>query len=100
MDDRISIFTFSKNPEEVNRIQTPNNPRGLCVLSPNNNNSLLAFPGAETGHVSIIDLAKMDRLPVDIQAHEAAISCLALNIHGTRLATASEKVSITTWRQK
>ena len=93
LEDKISVFTFSRNPTEINRIQTPPNPRGLCVLCPNNNNSLLAFPGTEPGHVSIIDLAHMDRAPVDISAHEAPVSCLAFNLQGTRLATASEKVN-------
>lgn len=91
LEDKISIFTFTRNPVEVNRIQTTPNPRGLCVLCPNTNNSLLAFPGTEPGHVSMLDLAHMDRPPVDILAHEATICCLALNLQGTRLATASEK---------
>ncbi len=90
--ESISIFTFTKNPMEVNRIQSSPNPRGLCVLCPNNNNSLLAFPGTEIGHVSLLDLANMDKPPIDIPAHEAPICCLALNLQGTRLATASEKV--------
>lgn len=67
---------------------------GLCVLCPNNNNCLLAFPGTEVGHVSLIDLAHMDRSPVDIPAHEAAVICLAFNLQGSRLATASEKVNL------
>lgn len=38
-----------------------------------------------------MDLGKTDRAPLEIIAHESAVTCLALNIQGTRLATAGER---------
>lgn len=36
-------------------------------------------------------MAKTDKAPIEIIAHESAVTCLALNIQGTRLATAGER---------
>lgn len=64
---------------------------GLSVLCPNSNNSYLAYPARKIGNVKIMDLADNNKEAIEITAHDSALSCLALDISGNKLATASEK---------
>lgn len=55
-------------------------------------NSNLVYLSKNLGHVSVVDLANTEKSPMEINAHEAAISCIALSNDGNKLATSSLKV--------
>lgn len=87
----IKIFSFTQTPQQLLVFETNQNSNGLVVLCPNSNKSLLAFPARRSGNVLIVDLANTEKAPLEITAHDSKIQCIALNLQGTRLATASER---------
>lgn len=73
----------------LSKHDTNTNPTGLCALSADHNNTVLACPGVKPGHVRI-DLFDINKSHV-IAAHTGELTQLVLNAEGTLLATASEK---------
>jgi WD repeat-containing protein 45 len=88
LETKVYVYNFS-DLKPLHQIETVSNPRGLAALCPNSTNAVLACPGLQKGyvHVELYDQKKTTIIP----AHDNALSCLALNMEGTRLATASEK---------
>jgi WD repeat-containing protein 45 len=74
--------------------ETYQNPKGIGCLCSHSINSNLAYLGMKPGNVSIIDLANTEKSPIEIMAHETAISYMTLSSEGTKLATASTKVTL------
>lgn len=97
LSSRIHVFSFPSPLQRLFSLETRNNPRGLCEVSPlaTAEKQLLVFPGHKIGSVQLLDLSNTEigisTAPVWIEAHRNELGCLALNPQGTRLATASCK---------
>lgn len=91
-ETKIYVFNYLTF-EAFDPIQTYQNPKGIYALSPNLNATFLAFPDRSKGYVRIKSYDSPINTPL-INAHDTLIACLALNIDGTLLATASEKGTV------
>ncbi|EDV27751.1 uncharacterized protein TRIADDRAFT_20961 [Trichoplax adhaerens] len=73
---------------------TPKNNNGLCALSPNSDNSYLAYPGSsQSGEIQIFDTLNL-RAVTMISAHQSPCVAFAFNASGTKLGSASEKGTV------
>lgn len=94
---KIHVYTFPNNPKRLFVVETGDNPRGLCEISPytTSERQVMVFPGHKTGSLQIMDFNTSSpgasSSPVNILAHQGAIACVALNNQGTMVATASMK---------
>eukprot|EP01104_Vermistella_antarctica_P016841 TRINITY_DN5842_c0_g1_i1.p1 TRINITY_DN5842_c0_g1~~TRINITY_DN5842_c0_g1_i1.p1 ORF type:complete len:363 (-),score=82.25 TRINITY_DN5842_c0_g1_i1:66-1154(-) len=88
LEKKVYVYNFA-DLQLVDQIETSYNPKGLCALSPDANNTVLACPGEKPGHVHVELYDK--KVTQVIQAHSNALTQIALNLEGTLLATASDK---------
>lgn len=86
LQDRIYVYEFS-NLKIRDAIETFDNPDGICCLSAKKDSSILACPDKEKGKIRISFYDNS----TTIEAHDGALTCLALNFDGTSVASASEK---------
>lgn len=114
LEETVFIYDIS-NMKMLHSQLTPINPAGICAISPNSENNYLALPHHQktppnpqsqpshvpksivketiSGDVLLYDLNKMEEVTV-IPAHQAPVSCIAINNDGTLMATSSEKGTV------
>ena len=88
LEYKIYVYNFA-DLNLLHTIETISNPRGLCALCADSRLCVLGCPGLQKGHLRV-ELFDISRSTL-IAAHESALSCLSLNLAGSRLATASER---------
>jgi WD40 repeat protein len=94
--DIIVVATESKvyvyNLEDLrlrDQLETYLNPKGLCCLSSDSEQCVLAVPDRVKGQVKLQHYYQENT--VRIRAHESSLSCMALTQDGSKLATSSDK---------
>ncbi|KAF1919698.1 WD40-repeat-containing domain protein [Ampelomyces quisqualis] len=115
LESELYLYDIS-NMQMLKTEKTSPNPNAICALSASSENNYLVYPlptktapatfqppshappksdhvAPTSGEVLIYDATKMEAVNV-IEAHNSPLSCIALNNHGTLLATASEKGTI------
>ena len=88
LEYKVYVYNFA-DLNLLHTIETVSNPKGLCSLCADSRLCVLACPGLQKGHLRV-ELFDITRSTL-ISAHESSLSCLTLNIDGSRLATASER---------
>lgn len=91
LEHKIYVYNFA-DLKLLHQIETISNPLGLCALSPNSAQTVLACPGLHKGEIRV-ELYDLKRTKF-IAAHEGPLACMSLTLDGTKLATASEKGTI------
>lgn len=91
LEDRIHIYDVA-TMKLLHTIDTLPNDYGISSLSPDSDQSLLAYPSnSNTGELTIFDCINLRPLSI-IKAHRTSVTRMTFNQKGDLLATASDKV--------
>ncbi len=90
LDLKIYVYNF-QNLKLLDVFETRENQKGLCSISPSKDICVLACPDKNLGAIRVVHMDQDSKTQL-INAHQTAISALALNQEGNLLATASDKV--------
>ena len=91
---RIFIFNF-QNYQNIDIIDTYDNPKGLIGINKDQNQTVVAFPVVNDKEKGFIKVKNYDKVKeILIHAHDSIISYISVYNEGTILASASDKGTI------
>jgi len=86
-----SLLAFPSQECDNPNVIAPGDDNSSVGSEKSHGSKISSTQTSTTGNVKLIDLADTDKRPIIIPAHSSKLSCLMLNIQGTKLATASDK---------
>ncbi len=92
LEPKIYVYAF-QNLKLIEVIETCENSKGVCAVSPSKEVCVVAAPEKTVGTVRVVHFDKGSKLQL-IDAHQTAVAALALNNDGSILATSSGKVKL------
>jgi len=91
LEERVYIYNFT-DLRLLDQLDTVYSSTGVCALSPNRENLVLATLSSKVGKVQIRNYTQNKFS--DIEAHNNEISFMVISFDGTKLATASSRGTI------
>ncbi|KAI9262789.1 WD40-repeat-containing domain protein, partial [Sporodiniella umbellata] len=97
LSNKVYVYKFGMPPQLLSTFETNDNDSGLVAISSDPDHAILAFPGKQTGYVQIVNLNTLHPIHQTavnvsiIHAHSSQVSCISLNLDGSRCATSSQK---------
>lgn len=82
----VKIYQF-QDMKFITKIETYDNPHGICALSMNPQNNVIVTPGIEPGYVNIVHYDS--NVSKTIKCHDNILRNITLNHDATKFATAS-----------
>jgi WD40 repeat protein len=89
--NQICIFKL-ETLQSIRMIPTTNNSLGLCDMSTSNGIANIVYPSDVMGHLEVATLSSENI--VSITAHRGKISCIAMSLGGSYVASASDTGTI------
>lgn len=84
----VKLFNF-REMTFLDKIDTYDNPNGVCALSGNDQCKILVTPGTKPGYVNIFNYET--KTQKSFKCHDHPITSLSLNSDATKIATASDQ---------